>query len=62
MPKTTPLPTDFAVGSTVSFKAGPTQVIRSGTVTGHDGQFVVVDVTDGDKTKSMKTRPGGILA
>ena len=47
-----------AIGSTVTFKAGPTQVVRTGTVTGHEGQFVVVDVNG----KSLKTRPGAIIS
>lgn len=56
-------PQTHAVGSTVSFIAGPTRVRRTGKVTGHDGQFVVVDVALGEgKTKSMKTRPGAITA
>lgn len=52
------LPTAFALNSAVSFKAGPSQVVRSGTVVGHEGQFVLVQVGD----KQMKTRPGAILA
>lgn len=62
MPKTTPVPSDFAIGQSVRFKAGPSQVERSGTVTGHEGQFVLVDVANGDKVKSMKTRPGAIFS
>jgi len=47
-----------AVGTTVSFKAGPTQVLRTGKVTGNEGQFVLVEV-DG---KTLKTRPGAIIS
>ena len=56
MPKIIPIPTDYSVGSTVTFRAGPTGVERTGEVTGHEGQFVVVQVGK----KSMKTRPGSI--
>jgi len=51
-------PTEFPIGSTVTFTAGPTKVTRSGKVTGHERQFVVVDV-DG---KPLKTRPGSIVS
>lgn len=55
-------PTEYAIGSTVKFIAGPTKVERTGTVTGHDKQFVVVDAQVNGKTKSLKTRPGLIVA
>lgn len=58
MPKSIPIPEDFAVGSTVTFLAGPTKVERTGTVKAHSGQFVVVDVNG----KERKTRPGSIRA
>lgn len=50
-------PTDFAVGSTVNFLAGPTRVPVTATVTGHDGQFVLTKDANG---KERKTRPGAI--
>lgn len=59
MPKTIAIPTDFAVGSNISFRAGPTAVVRSGVVTGHEGQFVLVRTEAG---KSLKTRPASIIA
>ena len=50
-------PTDYAVGSTVSFLAGPTKVPVTAKVTGYDGQFVVTQDAAG---KVRKTRPGAI--
>lgn len=50
-------PTDFPIGSTVNFKAGPTQVPVTAKVTGHEGQFVVTEDASG---KTRKTRPGAI--
>jgi hypothetical protein len=50
-------PTDHAIGSTVSFLAGPTRVPVTATVTGHEGQFVVTKDSEG---KVRKTRPGAI--
>jgi hypothetical protein len=54
-----PSPTDYAIGSTVSFLAGPTRVPVTAEVTGHDGQFVVTRDANG---KVRKTRPGAINA
>lgn len=54
-------PSDYPVGTTVTFTAGPTKVIRSGIVQAHEKQFVVVKVDD--KTlKTLKTRPGSIVS
>lgn len=51
-------PSEFSVGSKVSFLAGPTRVqVTDATVTGHDGQFVV---TKDDSGKERKVRPGAI--
>jgi len=51
-------PTEFAIGSKVSFLAGPTRISVTGAeVTGHDGQFVVTKDADG---KVRKIRPGAI--
>ena len=58
MPKSIPLPTDYEVGTTITFKAGPSQVIRTGEVVGHSGQFIEVKVDN----KTLKTRPGLIVA
>jgi ribosomal protein L21E len=55
-------PTDIAVGTTVTFLAGPTRIRHTGVVSGHEGQFVKVDVKNGDKTRTLKTRPGAIEA
>ena len=52
-------PTEFAVGSTVNFLAGPTRVPVTATVTGHDGQFVLTKDANG---KERKTRPGAITS
>jgi hypothetical protein len=50
-------PTDHPIGSTVKFRAGPTRVPVTATVTGHDGQFVLTKDAAG---KERKTRPGAI--
>jgi len=53
-------PTEFPVGTKVSFLAGPTRIAVSGAeVTGHDGQFVVTKDAAG---KVRKIRPGAITA
>ena len=53
-------PTEFAVGTKVSFLAGPTRIpVSDAEVTGHDGQFVVTKDGDG---KVRKIRPGAITA
>lgn len=51
-------PSDFPVGTSVAFTAGPTKVMRSGTVQAHEGQFVIVKVDD----KTLRTRPGSIVS
>jgi len=50
-------PTEFAVGTTVNFLAGPTRVPVTADVTGHEGQFVVTQDAAG---KTRKVRPGAI--
>jgi len=53
-------PTEYAVGTKVSFLAGPTKVpVTDAEVTGHDGQFVV---TKDAANKVRKVRPGAITA
>lgn len=55
-------PSNYAVGTEVTFIAGPTKVKRTGKVIGHEGQFVVVEVMIDDKPKTLKTRPGAIVS
>lgn len=51
---------DFPVGSTVSFKAGPTRVqVTGATITGTDNGFLVTQDAAG---KTRKVRPGAIQA
>lgn len=51
-------PLEFAVGTKVSFLAGPTRISVTGAeVTGHDGQFVVTKDASG---RVRKVRPGAI--
>lgn len=51
-------PTEFAVGSRVSFLAGPTRIsVSDAEVIGHEGQFVVTRDAD---SKVRKIRPGAI--
>jgi len=53
-------PTEFAVGTKVSFLAGPTRVaVNDAEVTGHEGQFVLTKDAAG---KERKVRPGAITA
>lgn len=51
-------PSDYEVGQTVTFKAGPSQAIRTGEVIGHSGQFLEVRLENG---KTIKTRAGSIV-
>lgn len=52
--------TTFAVGSKVNFLPGPRASLRvTGTVKKVDGEFLVVDCTDG---KTRKIRPGSCRA
>jgi len=51
-------PTDIALGTKVSFLAGPTRVsVKDAEVTGYEGQFVITKDADG---KVRKVRPGAI--
>lgn len=51
-------PTEYPVGTKVSFLAGPTRVqVNNAEVVGHDGQFVV---TKDDSGKERRVRPGSI--
>lgn len=53
-------PTEFAVGTKVSYLAGPTRIpVTDAEVTGHEGQFVVTKDAAG---KVRKVRPGAITA
>lgn len=53
-------PNDIALGTVISFKAGPTRkLIENCTVVGHEGQFVIAKDESGFL---RKVRPGSILS
>jgi hypothetical protein len=52
-------PSDYSVGQSVTFLAGPTRVKVTAEVIGHEGQFIL---TQDDKGKVRKTRPGAITS
>lgn len=50
-------PTEYAVGSSITFVVGPTRIRDTAEVTGHEGQFIVTKNSSG---RVRKVRPGSV--